>query len=127
MKKNYRVCGHDIEIDVPECIGIEEGALVIDVGGGRIRLVAMSDLIDVAEVEMKKEDQRVIDEINIREKMLVEDIDPFKAWGISEEMKEEIKKYYEQDPYNNGNLTNDGRVCDISHDDVPIFTERNDR
>lgn len=38
----------------PAIIGVEHNALVCDVGGGRIMLIAMSDLADVEELERMK-------------------------------------------------------------------------
>lgn len=44
----------------PIVIGIEHNALVCDVGGGRIMLIAMSDLADMEEMErMKEEEERM--------------------------------------------------------------------
>ena len=42
--------------DDPLVIGIEENALMINAGNGRIRLVALTDLIDPSELENESND-----------------------------------------------------------------------
>lgn len=41
----------------PIVTGIEHNALVCDVGGGRIMLIAMSDLVDMEEMERMKAEE----------------------------------------------------------------------
>lgn len=42
--------------DDPLIIGIEENALVVNAGNGRVRLVALTDLIDPSELENESND-----------------------------------------------------------------------
>ena len=51
----------------PKIIGIENGALVCDIGNGRIRLIAMSDLVDVEAMEREVADEEMRNQIKLME------------------------------------------------------------
>ena len=51
----------------PKVIGIEHGALVCDEGNGRVRLIAMSDLVDVEAMERESADEEMRNRIKLLE------------------------------------------------------------
>lgn len=51
----------------PKVIGIEHGALVCDEGNGRVRLIAMSDLVDVEAMEREAADEEMRNRIKLLE------------------------------------------------------------